>query len=329
MPGQKLRILSAKNVAQAVPMEDAIGLMQEAFIQLSGGQAMLPVRMNMEIPQAQGRFLIMPVYLPNNRQIGVKIVSIMDNNPARGLPLIHAMVMVLDSKNGRPLALMDGEYLTALRTGAASGLATDLLARKDSKVVAIIGAGVQGRFQLEAVCKVREITRAFILDRTAEKARQFSHEMSDKLPLPVEAAESTAAIREADIICTATTSTEPVLSHDDLKPGVHINGIGAYKPSMREIPAEIVLQAKVVVDHRKSCLSEAGDLIQPMQHGVITKGHIHAEIGEIAGGNKIGRESDDEITFFKSVGNAVQDLAVATQVLVKAEKLGLGTEAAL
>ncbi len=329
MSDQKIRVLSREDVKKALSMKQAIRLMKDAFVQLSTGQAVVPVRMNMEMPQAKGRALFMPVYIPNTRKFGVKIVSIMDDNPAQGLPLIHAVVMVFDSTTGRPLALMDGEYLTALRTGAASGFAADLLSRKDSKVAAIFGAGVQGRTQLEAVCASRSIEHAYIFDIDPQKAADFAEEMSSRLAIQVEMAESTELLSKADVICTATTSTSPVFSHNDLKPGVHINGVGSYTPKMCEIPVATVQQAKVVVDQRKACLTEAGDLIQPLNQGLITADHIHAEIGEIATGLKKGRESNSEITFFKSVGNAVQDLAAASQVLVNAVEMKLGTEITL
>lgn len=322
----KVRIFSGEDVVKALGMREAIDVVRDAFIQLSTQQAVVPVRMNLEMSKEKGRTLIMPVYLQKNRQVGVKVVTLMDENSEQGLPFIHAMLMVMDAGNGKPLALMNGEYLTALRTGAASGLATDLLARKNAEVAAIIGAGVQGRFQLEAICQVRNIKHAFVLNRNFQKAAVFGKEMSDKLSYPIEASTSTDILKEADIICTATTSQTAVFSHDNLKPGVHINGIGSYKPGMCEVPSETVCAAKVVVDHRDSCLSEAGDLIQPLQKGLINENHIYAEIGEVAAGLKKGRETDTEITFFKSVGNAVQDLAAASRVIVNAEKLGLGTE---
>lgn len=326
MTNQTIRVLSREDVKKALSLKEAIALMKEAFVQLSSGLAVVPVRMNLEVPKEKGRVLFMPAYLEENRKIGVKIVSIMDENPPNGLPLIHAMIVVLDSVTGQPLALMDGEYLTALRTGAASGLATDLLARSDARVAAIFGAGVQGRAQLEAVCAVRTIERAFVFDVDPSKAVRFAREMQKKLAITIEVQNELDLLKHADIICTATTATTPVFWHQHLRPGVHINGIGAYRPDMAEIPVETVQQAKVIVDHRPSCLREAGDLLQPLQAGLIDTDHVYAEIGEIAAGTKPGRTSDTEITFFKSVGNAVQDLAAASQALVNAEKLSLGTE---
>ncbi len=329
MSESKLRVLSAADVRRALAMPEAIGLMKDAFVQLSSGQATVPVRMSLDIPSACGRALFMPVYIPKQEQVGVKIVSVMDRNPAKGLPLIQAVVMVMDAATGRPAALMDGEYLTALRTGAASGLATDLLARQDSEVLAIFGAGKQSRTQIEAVCSVRKIKRVMLFNRSEGRARALADEIGEKFGIASSVALGPADLEEADIICTATTSTTPVLGNENLKPGVHINAIGAYQPTMRELPSETIRAAKVVVDERKACLSEAGDLIQPIREGVITEQHIHAEIGEIASGAKVGRESDSEVTVFKSVGNAVHDLASAGRILENAIKHGLGTEVRL
>jgi ornithine cyclodeaminase/alanine dehydrogenase-like protein (mu-crystallin family) len=273
-----------------------------------------------------GTVLYMPAYLPGSELFGVKVVSLFRDNPAAGLPLIQAVVLVCDGRNGRPVAVMDGERLTALRTGAASGLATDLLARRDATVVAVFGAGTQGRTQLEAVCAVRPITQAYVFDRDRARADAFCREMRDKLSLPIGVADSPAVLRAADIVCTVTTSPTPVFAHEDLKPGVHINAIGAYKPAEREIPAATVCASKLVVDQREACLSEPGDIVIPLQEGLIRPDHIYAEIGEIAAGLKRGRTSDSEITLFKSVGNAVQDLAAAAEILANAQRLGLGTE---
>ncbi len=310
-------------------MKQAIDTMRDAFVQLSMNQAVVPLRLGIDIPEHNGGALFMPVYLPKNKQVGLKVVSVFKNNPEKGLPMIHAMVMVMDAVNGCPLAVMDGEYLTALRTGAASGLATDLLSRKDAEVVTIIGAGVQGKTQLEAVCAVRSIKKAYILDIDLQRATEFAKEMSERLSIPVDFIEKSEMLRQSYVICTATSSHDPVFSDNDLKPGVHINGIGSYRPDMQEIPVETIVRAKVVVDSKESCLSEAGDIIIPLQEGLIDENHIYAEIGEIAAGSKIGRESRKEITVFKSVGNAVQDLAAASRVIETARVQNLGTEISL
>jgi ornithine cyclodeaminase len=228
---------------------------------------------------------------------------------------------------------MDGTYLTALRTGAASGAATDLLARRDARVVAIFGAGTQGRTQLEAVCTARSITQVFVFDKERKRAERFVAEMGSRgapIPEEIEIASSPAeAVRRADILCTATTSTVPVFEGKELRPGTHINAVGAYTPQMQEVDVETIRRAKVVIDSRDASLAEAGDLIIPLRQGTITERHIHAEIGEIVAGRKPGRTSEEEITYFKSVGVAVQDVAAARRILEKATELGLGTEVEL
>jgi len=224
---------------------------------------------------------------------------------------------------------MEGERLTAIRTAAAAGLATELLARRDASVAAIFGVGNQGRTQLEAVCAVRPIRQAFVFDPDLPRAAAFCCEMSGKLSIAVAVADSPRVLMDANVICTATTSPTPVFAHTDVKRGAHINAIGAYKPAEREIPEETVCASKVVVDQRAACLAEAGDILIPLKRGLITVEHIHAEIGEVAAGLKPGRLSADEITLFKSVGNAVQDAAAASRVLENATRLGLGTEVCL
>ena len=257
-PMSTIRVLSRADAQQALDMKSAIALMHDAFIALSEGRATVPVRVNIPVSEEGGRALFMPVYAPSYQQFGLKVVSIHPNNHALGLPAIHALVMVSDATTGRPLAVMDGEYITALRTGAGAGLATDLLARPDATVAALFGAGVQARTQLEAVCAVRPIRQAYVFNRTRAHADAFAQEMSLRLGIDVEVAEDPALLRRADVVCTATTALGPVFAHANLKPGVHINGIGSYRPDMAEIPPETVLAAKVVVDHRPACLAEAG-----------------------------------------------------------------------
>jgi ornithine cyclodeaminase/alanine dehydrogenase-like protein (mu-crystallin family) len=225
------------------------------------------------------------------------------------------VTIVIDAETGTPLAVLDAGHLTAVRTGAASGAATDALAREDARVAAVFGAGVQGRTQLEAVASVRPIRKALIFDPDRRAAAVYAEEMGKKLGLDVEAASSPEALRDADIVSTATTSVDPVFFDRDLKPGVHINAIGSYKPHVREIPGETVRRATVFVDERRGCLEEAGDLLIPIRQGLFGKDHIRGEIGEVLAGLKPGRRSEDEVTVFKSVGNAVEDLAVASLIV--------------
>jgi len=321
----KLRILSEADVRAAIDMRQAIEAMREAFGQLAAGQATVPLRTPVETEK--GLTLFMPAYLRGTGDLGAKIVSVYPDNPALGLPTITAVVIVLDGQTGQPLALMDGTYLTALRTGAASGLATELLARRDAQVVAVFGAGVQARTQLEAVRAVRPIREVRIVSRTRASAERFAAELEGVTVRAMD--DRRAAVQGADVIIAATTSATPVFDGGDVAPGTHVNGIGSYTPEMQEVDATLVQRAKVVVDSREAALAEAGDLIIPLRQGLIAEDHIHAELGEIVNGTKPGRVADAEITFFKSVGIAVQDVVTARWVLQAAEAKGLGTVVAL
>ncbi len=328
-----MRILSRSDVQRALSMREAITMVREAFAQLSTNQATVPLRVPVPIPAHDGVTLFMPAHLARSDALAVKIVSVFNQNPAKHLPLIHALVVLIDAGTGQPLAAMEGGYLTALRTGAASGAATELLARPDARVAAIIGAGVQGRTQLQAIAAVRAIERAYIYDPAPDKAQALVREMSGAPGVPREltvAGSAAEAVRAADVICTATTATRPVFSGSDVKPGAHINAIGAYTPQMQEIDTETLRRAsKIVIDARSGALAEAGDLIIALQEGAIKETDIYAEIGEIAAGRKPGRERDHEITFFKSVGNAVQDAAVARAIYDAAVRDHLGVEVEL
>lgn len=312
-------------------MKEAIESMKSAFKELSENRAVVPLRTHVTMNGPQpGNVLVMPAYSPETARFGLKVITLFDNNPAINLPFIQAMVMLFDATTGSPLAIMEGTALTAIRSGAASGAATDLLARQDSRQVAIFGAGIQARTQLEAMCAVRPIREARVFDQNPDRAAAFARETALKLGISVTvAATSAQALNGADIICTATTSGTPVFAHNEVAVGTHINAIGSYKPHMREIPAETVAWAYVVVDQLDAAWEEAGDLILPLQSGMIGTDHVRAELGEIVAGTKPGRPDSDSVTFFKSVGIAIQDLAAASRVLANAERLGLGTEVSL
>ena len=323
-------VLQAADLRAALPMAEAIAAMKRAFASLSDGSAQVPLRSRVVVSRHGGECLVMPALVEDvaGTALALKVVSVFPRNPQQyGLPTLHAAVVVLDPHTGRPTALLEGGTLTAIRTGAASGAATDLLARPDSHVAAIFGAGVQARTQLEAICTVRLIRTVWIYDRIPARIEPFVRELAGHGPIPEDlrvAASPQEAVRDADVICTATTSLTPVFDDADLKPGVHINGIGAYTPAMAEVPPATVKRALVVVDSRAAALAEAGDLIQPIQTGLISETHLHAELGELVLGRKHGRARAEQITFFKSVGVAVQD-AVAAQVAVQnAQRLGLG-----
>lgn len=318
------RYFSRQAVEEGVTMTEAIELMKEAFRSLSLGEAVVPLRVNLPQPMQNAQTLFMPVYLPSAEALGLKMVTIFRNNPVQNLPLIHGLMLVMDSTNGQPLALLDAEYLTALRTGAASGLATDLLARKEAKVLAVFGTGAQARTQVEGVAAVRSLEKVLVFGRTPVTAEAFCHEMQVKTGLKMELAQQPEQLAEADIICTATTSNVPVFEHHHLKKGVHINGVGSYRPDARELPGETMQAARIIVDQRTAATAEAGDIVLPMNAGMLGAAPIFAELGEIVAGIKSGRTSEDEITVFKSVGNAAQDLAVASYLVKKAQKDNLG-----
>lgn len=310
-------------------MDAAIDAMKRAFAALSGGRAEVPMRAHLPIRPHDGVSLVMPAFVDDARgqTLAVKVVSLFDHNLDRGLPRIQAAVLVLEADTGRPAALLEGATLTAIRTGAASGVATDLLARPDSRTAAVFGAGVQGRTQAEAVCTVRPIETVWVYDPMPAAMESFIEEMAGQGPIPADirpAAGARQAVAEADVICAATTSRVPVFSDADLKQGVHINAVGSYQPGVQEIPTETVARALVIVDSREAALAETGDLIQPIRQGVIGPEHIHAELGELVLGRETGRRSADQVTLFVAVGVAVQDAVAARSALERAEQLGLG-----
>lgn len=323
-----MQVLSKHDVERAITMGEAIDAVADAFAQLSAGKATVPLRVPVEVPKREGVTLFMPGYLSESDGLAVKVVSVFPHNVERGLPVIHALVVVVDAETGRPLAAIEGGYLTALRTGAASGAATRLLAREDSRVLVCFGAGVQARTQIRAVCEVRHIERVWVRDLASERAERLAEELAGvgRIPQDVQVASSADVVRDADIVITATTSSTPVFDGRDLRPGTHINAIGAFTPQMQEVDAHTVGQATIVVGSRQACLAEAGDLIIPLEQGMIPPPESWTELGEIVSGQRPGRQSRDEITYFKTVGNAVQDVAVAQRILQAAVERGLGVE---
>ncbi len=312
-----IRILSSDDVKAALPIPKAIEIMKHAFGQLSTGKATVPLRS--KISSDKGDTLLMPAYLHGSQDLGIKIVSIYKDNPSKDIPTVTAIMIVLDPQTGRPRALIEGDSLTAIRTGATGGLASDLLARRNAKTVALFGAGVQARAQLQGVIAVRSITRINLLDLSLSASQKLAAEIAtwEEAPAVNLVSNSKEAIQDADIIITATTSSKPVFDGHGLKAGTHITGVGSYTPQMREVDETTVQRARIVVDSREACLAEAGDLIIP-------KATVDAELGEIINGIKPGRHSDEEITFFKTVGVAVEDAAAAAAILSEAETNGLG-----
>jgi ornithine cyclodeaminase len=305
--------------------------MKNAYASLSSGTAVVPLRTRLPIPNNQALSLFMPAFVESRDgdALAIKVVSLFPGNPGRGLAYIQAAVLVFDPDTGQAIALLEGSSLTAIRTGAASGAAIDLLARPDSEVVAVFGAGAQGRTQLEAACTARKIETAYIYDGNLEKAQTFAGEMRGEGRITNDirvASNAKEAVEQADIICTATTSTKPVFNDNDLRPGTHISAVGSYTPDMQEVSVETLQRAKIFVDSRTASLEEAGDLIQPIRMGVFEESHICGELGELVLGKIAGRKSKEEITYFKSVGIAVQDAMAAQVALKNAHKMNIGTQ---
>lgn len=325
-------VLSKKEIYQAVDWAEIAELIGGAFAAISTGRALVPLRTAVPLPQQEALLLLMPGQItgdPAVNGLAVKTVGLFYRNPAHNLPLIYGLVTLFDQETGRPLAIFDGATVTAIRTGGASGIATKLLAHENARRLALFGAGAQSETQLKAICAVRPIEEIRVCSRDQQKAADFVARMSAETGKTITLVSDPAqALEEAEIVVTATSSRVPVFSDKQLAPGAHINGIGSYTHEMREVPGPTVARSKIVVDSRESCLSEGGDILIPMQEGLLDQNQIYAELGEIVAGQKPGRDGmqADDITFFKSVGNAAQDVALAAYLYRRAQALGIGTE---
>ena len=323
-------VLSGDDVRAAVDMRSVIDAVRSAYVEYSAGKAFVPVRTPISFDNG-GVTLFMPGYSPGAGASVMKIVSVFPDNPSRGLPTISALAVLTDTETGTPLAAMEGGSITALRTGAASGLATDLLARKDAATLAIIGAGVQGRTQLEAISAVREIAVVRVYDRDPARIAAFIADMASRISARIAAAATAdEAVEGADVIAAATTSKEPVFSADRLAPGAHVNGVGSSTLDAQEIgPDAVCRMDRIVVDSREAAMAEAGDLVVPLRQGRLPADTPWTEIGEIAAGAKPGRQRANELTLFKAVGIAVLDLFAAKLVYERAVAQGRGVTVAL
>lgn len=336
MASSTLRVVSAEDIDRALSVADAVDAMRSAFSQLSDGRANVPIRGAVE--SEHGLTLLMPAFLGGSRQLGAKIVSVFPDS--RDGPPIRGAVLLLDSDSGAPKALLDGTRLTALRTAAGSALATELLAAPEASVLAVFGAGVQARSHIEVISATRPLTEIRVCSRTAASAVRLVEDVSSNLalvppgsdvPVPVvRVADSAAdAVSGADLIVAATTSSTPVFPGGEVATGTHINGVGSFKPSMQEVGAEVVRRARVVVDQREAAWEEAGDLIAAVEAGEVGRDVIDCELGDIVNGVAPRGRADRDLTFFKSVGNAAQDIAIAELALARAEAAGRGSVAAL
>ena len=323
----KIVILNQTEVAALLPMEACIPVMTEALTALAKGQVHQPLRMLVRPPDATGLMGLMPAYMSGKRAMyGLKAVCVFPQNPAIGKDAHQGSVMLFSADTGELLALMNASAITAIRTAAVSGVATQLLALEKAADLAIIGSGVQARTHLAAMAAVRPLKRVRVISRKLENAQKFTTEMAAIYEFPLEAVESVeAAVKEADLIVTVTTAAEPILRRDWLAPGAHLNVVGSSIPTTREVDTATMAAAGLFVDRRESTLNEAGDYLFAAQEGAIGPNHIKAELGELLTGEKSGRTSAHEITLFKSLGLAIEDLAAAEYVYRQAQTKQVGT----
>jgi ornithine cyclodeaminase/alanine dehydrogenase-like protein (mu-crystallin family) len=334
----RILILNQSEVRGLLPMAECMPVMSDALGALARGEAILPLRPIMWLPDRSGALALMPSALLSTRAsavpdvgaMGVKIISVFPGNHGTAYDSHQGAVLLFDTAHGRLLAMMDATEITAIRTAAVSGVATRLLARPDAATLAILGSGVQARTHLEAMLEARAIADVRIWSRSRAHAATFAEREARRFGLPISAAASIeAAVAGADIICTTTASREPLLRGEWIAPGTHINAVGASIPSARELDTAAVVRSRLYVDRRESTLHEAGDFLIPRAEGAITDAHIVAELGEVIVGTAAGRGAREEITLFKSLGLAIEDLAAAQHIYQRAVATGAGTSVEL
>jgi ornithine cyclodeaminase len=320
-------VLSQRDIVALLPMERCIDVMARALGALDRGESQVPLRTMMRLPNGRDIFALMPAYVADPPAVGAKIISVFPGNHGTGFDSHQGAVLLFDASNGSLQAVMDATAITAIRTAAVSALSTKLLAREDADELAIIGSGVQARKHLEAIPLVRAIRRVRIWSRNrdnAEKLLQSERRRRDGTALEL-CASVEEAVRGASIVCATTSASEPVLEGEWIAPGAHVIAVGSATPRAREVDTALVKRSRLFVDSRVSALKEPGDILIPLEEGEITPDHIVAEIGELVNGTRRGRASRDEITFFKSLGLAVEDLAAAQFVHAQAVERSVGT----
>ncbi|MEK6287494.1 MAG: ornithine cyclodeaminase family protein [Acidobacteriota bacterium] len=323
-------ILSESDLRAVLSMREVIEAVEAGFRALAGGTAYAPERLRLDVPAHKGVLLEMPAYLGSidtaeGSTLGTKIVSVFEQNAKRGLDTIQSVYLLLDSETGVPLALMEGRLITAIRTAATSAVATKFMARPGSRRLAVFGAGVQAEAHIRAMIEVAEIDRVMIASRSADKAGALGDRVRSAHHLPCELVSAEQAAATADLICTCTSSPVPLFDGKLLNPGTHINAIGAYTPTTRELDTETVGRARVIVDAESAAGREAGDILIPMSQGAINSGHIKGTLADIVSGKVAGRESPSEITLFKSCGLAIEDLVTARLAYTRATAGDIGT----
>ncbi len=319
-------ILSQADVERLLPMRACIDVMASTLASLARGEAILPLRTVIRIPETADAFGVMPAYLASPRTIGAKVVTVFPGNQGTTLDAHQGAVLLFDAGDGSLAALLDATSITTIRTAAVSAVATRALAREDASSLAMIGAGVQARAHIEAMCAVRPIKTLRVWSRNAEHARQLADIAQNQFHLDASVASTGRdAVQGADLVCTVTSATQPVLRGEWLSAGAHVNAVGACTPNARELDSAAVVHSRLYVDRRESALKEPGDILVPLHDGEIGPEHVVAELGEVLTGHAAGRGGPGEITLFKSLGLAIEDLAAASHVYAQAVRGGAGT----
>jgi len=321
-------ILSESDLRSVLTMRSVIDTVEEGFRAIARGEANVPDRLRLDVPDQNGIVLEMPAYLssPGDKQsaLGTKIVSVFERNPSRGLDSIQGVFLLLDGETGTPLSLMDGRFITAIRTAATSAVATKYMASAGPKRLAVFGAGVQGRFHIDAMIEVAEIERVMIVSRNPEKAQALVDLVRELHKIPCDVVSAEQAVATANLICTCTSSQGPLFDGKLLAAGTHINAVGAFTPATRELDSETVRRARVILDAESAAGREAGEILIPIAEGVFDSKHIKETLADIVSG-RVARRTSDEITVFKSCGLAIEDLVTAQLAYSTAMATGTGT----
>jgi ornithine cyclodeaminase len=318
-------LLAERDVRAVLPMADLIHAMEDALAAYSRGEVTQPVRTVLEVGPDRAYFGLMPASLDRPPAVGAKLVTVYAKNHDRGLPSHLATIVLLDHETGAIAALLDGRYITEARTAAVSAVSLKLLARSDARTLAILGSGVQARSHLEAIRHVRDLGDVRVWSPSAQNREAYAREMSVSTGLTVRAAASASeAVRGADLVVLATSSRTPVVQDADIAAGTHIMAVGACRPDQREMPTALIARARLYVDSLKGALQEAGDVLLPISEKAITHAHIAGELGALAGGGVAGRRTADDVTVFKSLGMAVEDIVAARLAVDRARASGRG-----
>jgi len=322
----KILVLNNKEVRELLSMRDCVSVMTDALVSLSNDKVHQPLRMTLSPPGAEGTMRLMPAFMSGDHSgYGLKVICNFPGNVIKGKDLHQGVVLLFNATTGEPLAILNASEITAIRTAAVSAVATKALAREEAAILAVIGSGVQARSHLEAISCVRTLTHVRVASRNIQHARRFAEEMDGLYPFPIEAVNSVEiAVRGAQLIVTATTTAKPIIRRIWISPGTHLNLVGSSTPTAREVDTATIAESSLFVDRRESLLNEAGDYIIASREGAIGPDHIRGEIGDVLSGKTPGRTTDREITLFKSLGLAVEDLAAAEYVYRNAVKIRIG-----